>query len=175
MKRVLLLDNYDSFTYNLVHLVEQFENIEITVERNNSIDINSVALFDAIILSPGPGLPQDAGIMPELIKTYYTNKPIFGVCLGMQALGMFFGAELVNMPIVQHGVRTEIQINSNSRLFKGMPNRVSVGRYHSWAFAKASLPDVLFEIADDGSYAMAFEHTVFSIAGVQFQIGRAHV
>ena len=168
MKQILLLDNYDSFTYNLVHLVEQFDDVRIVVKRNNEININICDEFDAIMLSPGPGLPKDAGVMMELIDVYHTTKPIFGVCLGMQAIGEYFGAKLVNMPEVQHGVKTEIYADTNSYLFKNIPKIIGVGRYHSWVFEKAYLPYELKEIASDNNYVMALEHSTLSICGVQF-------
>ncbi|MEI7596504.1 MAG: aminodeoxychorismate/anthranilate synthase component II [Bacteroidota bacterium] len=168
MKKILIIDNYDSFTFNLLHLVEQFDDIEATVKRNNAFELDELVDYNGIIFSPGPGLPRDAGKMMDVIDKYHSSIPILGICLGMQAIGEYFGAELVNMAMVQHGVMTKIDILENNYLFTEIPNTIDVGRYHSWAFTCNSLPNTLIETASDGEYTMALRHKTFPIMGVQF-------
>jgi anthranilate synthase component 2 len=167
--KTLLLDNYDSFTYNLVHYAEQFSD-DIEVFRNDEISLDAVDKYDVIILSPGPGLPKDAGIMPELIKRYSPTKKILGVCLGHQAIAEAFGGKLVNMNQVLHGVaRKTIVTDKTEQLFKGLPNEFNCGRYHSWAVKKIDLPDCLELTAlDENDYVMAFRHKTYDVCGVQF-------
>ncbi|MDQ3017257.1 MAG: aminodeoxychorismate/anthranilate synthase component II [Bacteroidota bacterium] len=166
--KILILDNYDSFTYNLLGLIRNEENFEIDVIRNDEITIAEVAAYDQIILSPGPGLPADAGLMCELILQYQHSKPIFGVCLGMQAIGEVFGGRLINLEEPQHGVATEIH-HTKSKLFSSIPSPFAAGRYHSWAVEKNSLPSALLITAlDDAGVVMAIEHKTLPIAGVQF-------
>lgn len=167
---LLVIDNYDSFTYNLVHLVQQFD-LAYELRRNDEITLEEAAKYDAFIFSPGPGLPKDAGLMPALIKTYLGKKKILGVCLGMQALLEHLGAELINMQEVLHGRSTAIQINDHSGLFKGLPEKIEVGRYHSWAVNKIpqffEQPCVI-SAHDDKGYFMAVECKSLMAYGVQF-------
>ncbi len=166
--KILILDNYDSFTYNLLGLIRDEAGLEIDVIRNDEISIAEVAAYDRIILSPGPGLPADAGLMCEIILQYQHSKPIFGVCLGMQAIGEVFGGSLINLEEPQHGVATKIQ-HTNSKLFNSIPTPFAVGRYHSWAVEKNSIPsELLITAIDDEGVVMAIEHKTLPIAGVQF-------
>lgn len=167
--KILILDNYDSFTYNLVHYVEQFCD-DLTVKRNDEILLDTVDEFDAIVLSPGPGLPKDAGIMPELIKRYSSTKKILGVCLGHQAIGEAFGGKLKNLNEVHHGVSVPVNIiDRNESLFSGLPNRIDTGRYHSWVIDGETVPFHLMVTAnDDDGQIMAIRHKEFDVCGVQF-------
>jgi anthranilate synthase component 2 len=169
MSRILILDNYDSFTFNLVHLVEKVSDIPFDVFRNDEIALSEVNKYDKILLSPGPGLPKDAGIMPELIKHYAATKNIFGVCLGLQAIGEAFGGNLKNLENVYHGVGTEITVLTTEPLFGNCPEKFKVGRYHSWVVDSNSLPDC-FEITarDAENNIMALSHKKYQIKGVQF-------
>ena len=167
--KILVLDNYDSFTYNLVHLLEKVSNAEVHVHRNDKISIEEVANYDKILLSPGPGLPKDAGIMPELLKTYAPNKSILGVCLGMQAIGECFGAKLKNLETVYHGIATPINLLIKNKLFTGCPTTFNVGRYHSWVIDNTELPNDLEITAMDASKnIMAIAHKTVDVQGVQF-------
>ena len=170
MKHILLLDNYDSFTYNLVHLLHDIGNCKITVQRNDAISVEDAAVFDKIILSPGPGIPEEAGILLPLIKTYLSTKPVFGVCLGHQAIAEACGARLINLPQVFHGVATDIVLTAEPGfLFEGVPPIFRAGRYHSWAVERDSLPDAFRVTAtDESGEIMAFQHRQFDVAGVQF-------
>jgi len=141
--KILVFDNYDSFTYNLVHLVENITNQKVTVVRNDQIDLDDVAGYDKIILSPGPGIPSEAGLLLPLIKQYAASKSILGVCLGHQAIGEVFGATLENLSTVYHGVATPITIDNTNYLFNGLEHSIEVGRYHSWVISNKNLPDVL--------------------------------
>ena len=133
--KILVFDNYDSFTYNLVHLVEKLTNQKVTVVRNDQITLEEVAAFDKIILSPGPGIPSEAGLLLPLIKQYAASKSILGVCLGHQAIGEAYGARLENLSTVYHGVATPIKIDNTNYLFNGLTDTIEVGRYHSWAIS----------------------------------------
>ncbi|MBP6357901.1 MAG: aminodeoxychorismate/anthranilate synthase component II [Sediminibacterium sp.] len=167
--KILVFDNYDSFTYNLVHLVEKITNQKVTVVRNDQITLEEVAEYDKIILSPGPGIPSEAGLLLPLIKQYAASKSILGVCLGHQAIGEAFGATLENLTTVYHGVATPIKIDNTNYLFNGLEDSVEVGRYHSWVIASKDLPDVLKVTAtDENGLIMAIEHTVYDVCGVQF-------
>lgn len=166
---ILILDNYDSFTYNLKHLVEKVGEEEVIVKRNDEIEINQVNQFNAIILSPGPGLPKDAGIMPDLLKQYYNRKKILGVCLGMQAIGEFFGAELKNLNRVVHGESMKMNVVKKSPIFENCPPSFLVGRYHSWVINNGFPLEDLQVIAEDEQHEiMAIEHKNLPIFGVQF-------
>lgn len=169
MSRILILDNYDSFTYNLVHLVEKVCDIPFDVFRNDEIELSEINKYDKILLSPGPGLPKDAGIMPELIKTYSETKNIFGVCLGLQAIGEAFGAKLKNLENVFHGVATEIEVIKEDSLFNECPKKFNVGRYHSWVVDSNELP-TCFDITaiDTDKNIMSLSHKTLKIIGVQF-------
>jgi anthranilate synthase component 2 len=167
--KLLLLDNYDSFTYNLVHLIEKVSDIHIDVIRNDKISIDEVENYDKIILSPGPGLPKDAGVMPELIKKYGSKKSIFGVCLGLQAIGEAFGGSLKNLDTVFHGVATKIKIIEEDKLFDNCPKTFTVGRYHSWVVNSNNLPnDLIITSIDDEENIMSIKHQTLDVRGVQF-------
>lgn len=168
--KILVFDNYDSFTYNLVHLVEQIVSDPVDVYRNDAIALEDVALYDKIIVSPGPGLPEESGLLLPLIQTYAPSKSILGVCLGQQAIAQSFGAQLINLKEVYHGVATPIHIlNNPSGLFDGLPSVIEVGRYHSWVVAEEGFPDVLEITAkDDEGYIMALQHKQYDVCGVQF-------
>lgn len=168
--RILVLDNYDSFTYNLVQYLQEICEYPIEVFRNDAIEIGAVEDYDIIVLSPGPGVPKDAGIMPELIKKYASTKSIFGVCLGMQAIGEAFGGNLRNLKKVFHGIETPINvIDENDPLFKNLPSTFTVGRYHSWVVDKRDFPiDLKITAEDPEGEIMALRHTSFNVSGVQF-------
>lgn len=167
--KLLVLDNYDSFTYNLVHLIEKVSEIPNEVHRNDKITLNEVAAFDKILLSPGPGLPKDAGIMPELIRQYASTKSILGVCLGLQAIGEAFGGQLKNLDTVYHGIATPIHLTENDFLFKNCPITFTVGRYHSWVIDSATLPsDLIVTAVDDNNQIMALKHKSYDVRAVQF-------
>ncbi len=168
--KILVLDNYDSFTYNLVQYITELTGETPSVFRNDQISLDAVDAYDCIILSPGPGLPSDAGIMPALIKRYAPTKRIFGVCLGQQAIGEAFGGTLYNLPKVYHGVATPIQIVDKSEaIFKNVPSEILVGRYHSWAVVKETLPAELKVTAvDTEGVIMALSHVEYDVKGVQF-------
>lgn len=167
--KILVFDNYDSFTYNLVHLVEKITNQKVTVVRNDQITLEEVSEYDKIILSPGPGIPSEAGLLLPLIKQYAASKSILGVCLGHQAIGEAFGATLENLTTVYHGVATPIKIDNTNYLFNGLEDSVEVGRYHSWVIASKDLPNELKVTAtDENGLIMAIEHTVYDVCGVQF-------
>jgi anthranilate synthase component 2 len=166
--KLLMLDNYDSFTYNLVQLIKDNSTIEVDVFRNDEITLQEVNQYDKIVLSPGPGLPSDSGILCELIETYKNSKAIFGVCLGMQAIGEVFGGTLINLNEPLHGVATPVK-HVNSFLFKGIPETFNVGRYHSWAVDAKTIPnDFLISAEDENGIVMAIEHRQLNISGVQF-------
>jgi len=167
--KILILDNYDSFTFNLVHYVEQFCD-NLIVKRNDEISLEEVDGFDAIILSPGPGLPKGAGIMPDLIKRYSPTKKILGVCLGHQAIGEAFGGLLENLNKVHHGVAIPITLKEPSEpLFNHLPSRFDTGRYHSWVISKKEFPsDLRVTATDDEGEVMAIRHVQYDLCGVQF-------
>ena len=165
--KVLLLDNFDSFTYNLFHYLEALD-CDVTVVRNNVISIEEIAFFDKIVLSPGPGLPSDAGKMMEIISCYATSKPILGVCLGMQALGEYFGGQLYNQPIVKHGVVEKCKHNLESKLFHQVPEIFEVGLYHSWAVDISKTKELEAIAFSENDILMAFKHQTLPIYGVQF-------
>ena len=172
--KILVFDNYDSFTYNLVHLVEKITHEKVDVYRNDQIPMEKVNDYDKIILSPGPGIPEEAGLLLPLIKEYAPSKSILGVCLGHQAIGQAFGGKLINLSSVFHGVATKIEIRSResgvgSPLFNGLPNELEVGRYHSWVVSREDFPDVLEITAeDDSGMIMGLQHKTYDVQGVQF-------
>jgi len=167
--KLLLLDNYDSFTYNLVHLIEKVSDIEIEVFRNDEISIDEIEKYDKILLSPGPGLPKDAGIMPELLKRYSPTKSILGVCLGLQAIGESFGANLMNLDTVFHGLATPITVNVEDIIFNNCPKTFTVGRYHSWVLDTHFFPENLqITATDENGNIMALKHKIYDVRGVQF-------
>ncbi len=172
--KILVFDNYDSFTYNLVHLVEKITHGKVDVFRNDEIPMENVKVYDKIILSPGPGIPSEAGMLLPLIKEYASSKSILGVCLGHQAIGEAFGGTLVNLSQVYHGVAMPILVRSEksgvrSKLFEGLPDTMEVGRYHSWVLSDKDFPDALEITArDDHQYIMGIQHSKYDVQGVQF-------
>lgn len=168
MKNILLIDNYDSFTYNLVHLIKSL-GYEVDVFRNDAITLEEVGKYEKILLSPGPGIPSEAGILLEVVKTYAPTKSILGVCLGHQAIGEVFGAELINLKEVHHGIASEIEITTGDLLFKGMKSTFEAGRYHSWAVSSDQFPANLeITAVDDSGEIMALRHRTYDVRGVQF-------
>jgi len=168
-KKLLVLDNYDSFTYNLTHLIEKVSDISFDVFRNDKISLEEVNNYDKILLSPGPGLPKDAGIMPELIKRYASSKSIFGVCLGLQAIGEAFSAHLKNLDTVFHGIATPVKITKEDLIFKDCPAQFTVGRYHSWVVDRKGLPSALIVTStDENDNIMSLKHAKLDVRGVQF-------
>ena len=200
--KILVFDNYDSFTYNLVHLVEKITHTKVDVYRNDQLPMEKVNDYDKIILSPGPGIPEEAGLLLPLIKEYASTKSILGVCLGHQAIGQAFGGTLINLSTVYHGVATEIVVGNresgvgnresgvgsqesgvgnresgvgsqesgvHSPLFMGLPDRIEVGRYHSWIISDENFPEELEVTArDENNYIMALQHKKYDVQGVQF-------
>ena len=172
--RILVFDNYDSFTYNLVHLVEKIIHDKVEVFRNDQVPLEKVKEYDKIILSPGPGIPEEAGLLLPLIKEYASSKSILGVCLGHQAIGEAFGGKLINLDNVYHGVATRIEVKSEkskekSRLFAGLPDNLEVGRYHSWIVSEEGFPKELEVTArDENDFIMALQHKTYDVQGVQF-------
>ena len=176
MSKILILDNYDSFTYNLVQMVENIIKKKVAVFRNDEISLNQVNDFDKIILSPGPGIPNEAGILLPLIKQYAVSKSILGVCLGHQAIGEAFGGRLTNLTRVFHGVATQIELKKdleksafNNDWFKGLENEIEVGRYHSWVVDREEFPKELEVTSwDEHGMIMSLKHHVYDVQGVQF-------
>jgi len=181
--RILVFDNYDSFTYNLVHLVERILHEKVDVYRNDQIPLEKVKEYDKIILSPGPGIPEEAGLLLPLIKEYASSKSILGVCLGHQAVGEAFGGKLINLSEVYHGVATPVRLvnresgvgSNNSSLvthhslFEGLPEEFEVGRYHSWIVSEENFPEELEVTArDENNFIMALQHKTYDVQGVQF-------
>jgi cytidylate kinase len=166
--KLLILDNYDSFTYNLYHMVQGY-GVDVEVHRNDEISLDEVERFSHIILSPGPGLPKDAGIMPQLVKRYAAHKKILGVCLGMQCIAEIFGATLHNLDKVKHGIPSLCNVDSDEDLFQGIVNPVQVGHYHSWVVDAESLPPELLPTAtNEEGLLMALRHKTLNVSGVQF-------
>lgn len=166
--KIVIIDNYDSFTYNLAHLVREME-VDVTVYRNDQFEMSRLETFDKIILSPGPGIPSEAGLLLDVIRTYAGKKPILGVCLGHQAIGEVFGAKLTNLDDVFHGVATEGTQLGNDYLFDGLPRRITMGRYHSWVVSADALPDCLVVTAtSDEGQIMGLRHKEYDIHGIQF-------
>ncbi len=168
MKELLLIDNYDSFTYNLVHYFEEL-GVEVDVVRNDKINLDDIAAYKMIVLSPGPGIPDEAGSLKEIIERFGPTKKMFGVCLGQQAIGEVYGATLKNLDRVYHGVATEVSINNSDSLFKDMENSIQVGRYHSWVI-DADSDTSAFDIisTDENGQIMAIRHKEYDICSVQF-------
>ena len=167
--KVLVFDNYDSFTYNLVQIIERILNQKVDVIRNDQITLEEIEKYDKIILSPGPGIPEEAGILLDLIKKYASTKSIFGVCLGQQAIAEAFGGSLINLSEIYHGVATEaIQINEH-KLFKDLPQTLEVGRYHSWAVNPENFPEELeITSTDSKGMIMSLKHKTYDVHGVQY-------
>ena len=166
--KTIIIDNYDSFTYNLSHLVKEL-GVDVTVRRNDQFKLSDLEGFDNIILSPGPGIPEEAGLLMEVIRTYAGRKPILGVCLGHQAIGEVFGAKLENLSSVFHGVATEGTQFGIDPIFAGLPQRIVMGRYHSWVVSKEQFPDCIEVTAEsDEGKIMALRHRQFNVHGIQF-------
>jgi anthranilate synthase component 2 len=169
-KNILIIDNYDSFTYNLVHLVNEI-GLQCEVWRNDQFNINDVDAYDKIILSPGPGIPSEAGLLLEVIEKYSPTKSIFGVCLGQQAIAEVFGGRLYNLKQPMHGIATPITVTDpKEKLFTDLPQSFKVGRYHSWVVDEKAIPHVLTVTAIDevDNSAMALRHKQYDVRGVQF-------
>lgn len=168
MKKVLVIDNYDSFTYNLVHYLEDL-NCDVTVKRNDKLTLEEVKDFDKILLSPGPGIPDEAGLLKAIIKTYAPTKSILGVCLGQQAIGEVFGGKLINLNDVYHGVATNVTITvDDEKIFEGLEKNIEVGRYHSWVVDN-NLPESLEATSfDENGQIMSLRHKIYDVKGVQY-------
>ena len=166
--KIAIIDNYDSFTYNLSHLVKEL-GAEVTVYRNDQFTMEQLVPFDKIILSPGPGIPSEAGLLLNVIEAYAGRKPILGVCLGHQAIGEFFGGQLINLNEVFHGVATPVTITASDYLFDGLPSQIEVGRYHSWIVDAGHLPSCLevTSLSDEG-HIMSLRHKEYDIRGLQY-------
>ena len=166
--KVVIIDNYDSFTYNLSHLIKSL-GAEVTVVRNDQFELQDLEQFNKIVLSPGPGIPSEAGLLLDVIRTYAGKKPILGVCLGHQAIGEVFGGKLVNLSDVFHGVATPCHIVADSPVFQGLDNTITIGRYHSWVVSREGLPECLevTAVSDEGQI-MALRHRELNIRGIQF-------
>ena len=166
--KIVIIDNYDSFTYNLSHLVKEL-GAEVSVVRNDEFELEALDAFDKIILSPGPGIPSEAGLLLEVIRHYAGRKPRLGVCLGHQAIGEVFGGKLTNLSTVFHGVATEGTQLGNDYLFDGLPERITMGRYHSWVVDREGWPEALevTALSDEGQ-VMALRHRKMDIHGIQF-------
>ena len=166
--KIVIIDNYDSFTYNLSHLVKEL-GAEVTVVRNDQFRLEELEQYSKIILSPGPGIPSEAGLLLDVIRTYAGRKPILGVCLGHQAIGEVFGAKLENLSDVFHGVATPCHIIADDPIFSGLDPDITIGRYHSWVVSRESLPDCLeiTAVSDEGQI-MALRHRELNIRGIQF-------
>ena len=169
MKNIVVIDNYDSFTYNLVHYLEDL-NCKVTVLRNDEFELDELEKFDKILLSPGPGIPDEAGLLKDVIRKYATTKPILGVCLGQQAIGEVFGGNLINLEKVYHGVASKITLSvTDESLFDGLGSEFEVGRYHSWVIANEDFPaDLQITSTDENGQIMSIRHTTFDVKGVQF-------
>jgi anthranilate synthase component 2 len=172
--KILIFDNYDSFTYNLVHVVEKIIHNKVDVYRNDKIFLEKIKDYDKIILSPGPGLPCESGLLLSLIEEYASSRSILGVCLGQQAIAETFGGKLENLKNVYHGVATKIKVNdkrtsSENDVFKSLPNELEVGRYHSWIVSRENFPgDLEITAEDENGYIMGLRHKKFDVQGVQF-------
>jgi anthranilate synthase component 2 len=168
MKKVLVIDNYDSFTYNLVHYLEDL-NCDVTVVRNDKLTLEDIEPFDKIVLSPGPGIPDEAGLLKAIIEKYAPTKSIFGVCLGQQAIGEVFGGSLINLDEVYHGVATHVTISVDDEyIFRGLDKKFEVGRYHSWV-VNPELPEILEATSFDANgQVMSLRHKVYDVRGVQY-------
>ncbi|WP_298246641.1 aminodeoxychorismate/anthranilate synthase component II [uncultured Christiangramia sp.] len=168
MKKILVIDNYDSFVYNLVHYLEELD-CEVTVKRNDQLDLEDVADYDKILLSPGPGIPDEAGLLKQIILEYGATKSILGVCLGMQAIGEVYGGKLLNLKEVYHGVATNIEVFvEDEYLYSGLEKQLEVGRYHSWVVAKELPPQLQATSYDIKGEVMSLRHKEYDVRGVQF-------
>ncbi len=166
--KLAVIDNYDSFTYNLVHYLEDLD-ATVTVFRNDEFEIKELESFDKIVLSPGPGIPSEAGLLKEVIQTYAKTKSILGICLGLQAIGEVFGGSLINLEKVYHGVASKINIIENDIIFDNLPNEIEVGRYHSWVLSNDNFPqNLIITSVDENKNIMSVKHSVYEVRGVQF-------
>lgn len=166
--KIVVIDNYDSFTYNLVHYLEDL-NADVTVFRNDEFELEELEKFDKILLSPGPGIPDEAGLLKAVIKKYAPTKSIFGVCLGLQAIGEVFGSKLTNLDKVYHGVATKVTQIEDDFIFNELPKETEVGRYHSWVVANENLPEELIITSiDENGQIMSMKHSVYDVRGVQY-------
>lgn len=165
---IVIIDNYDSFTYNLAHLVKEL-GAEVDVLRNDKFELEELEKYDKIILSPGPGIPEEAGLLLEVIRTYAGRKPMLGVCLGEQAIGQVFGGKLTNLSEVFHGIQTNVKIKNKDYIFDGLPTEIPVGRYHSWVVDTDGFPEelVVTAISPEGKI-MALKHREYDVHGIQF-------
>ncbi len=168
--KILVFDNYDSFTYNLVQIIERILETKVDVVKNDEISLEEIEKYDKIVLSPGPGIPEEAGILLELIKKYASTKSILGVCLGQQAIAEAFGGSLINLSEIFHGVATSVQIvKTETKIFKNLHSGIEVGRYHSWAVNPENFPEELEVTAvDKDGMIMALQHKTYDVHGVQF-------
>jgi len=167
--KILVFDNYDSFTYNLVQIIKEQSNASVDVFRNDEIPLEDVKAYDKILLSPGPGIPSESGLLIPLIKTYAATKSILGVCLGQQAIAEAFGGSLTNLSKVYHGIATPVELFGDSILFEGVPKSFNVGRYHSWVVNEHDLPaDLKVTSKDAEGYIMSLEHNSYDVKGVQY-------
>ena len=167
MKRVFVIDNYDSFTYNLVHYLEELD-CEVTVKRNDQFNLDELEEYPLLLLSPGPGIPEESGLLKAAIERYAPSKKILGVCLGQQAIGEVFGAQLINLDKVYHGIATPVNITAEDLLFKDLPKNIEVGRYHSWV-VKTPLPASLEATSfDDQGQLMSLRHKTYDVRAVQY-------
>jgi anthranilate synthase component 2 len=167
--KILVFDNYDSFTYNLVQMIKEQSNASVDVFRNDEIPLEDVKAYDKILLSPGPGIPSESGLLIPLIKTYAATKSILGVCLGQQAIAEAFGGSLTNLSKVYHGIATPVELIGDSILFEGVPKSFNVGRYHSWVVNEHDLPaDLKVTSKDAEGYIMSLEHNSYDVKGVQY-------
>lgn len=166
--KIVIIDNYDSFTYNLSHIIKEL-GVEVTVLRNDSFQLNEIEVFDKIVLSPGPGVPSEAGKLLDVIKKYAGQKPILGICLGEQAIAEAFGGSLINLKEVFHGVKSDIKLLGNDYIFDNMPRVIEAGRYHSWIVDKETLPsEIEITAQSDEGYIMGIRHRSYDIHGIQF-------
>lgn len=166
--KTVIIDNYDSFTYNLSQMLKEL-GAETDVVRNDKFKIEDIAKYDKIVLSPGPGIPEEAGLLLDVIRAYAGKRPILGICLGEQAIGEAFGARLINLPKVFHGIQTPVEITADDYLFRGLGQEIKVGRYHSWVVDRYSLPESLEIISSDQEgHVMALRHRLHDIRGIQF-------
>lgn len=166
--KIVIIDNYDSFVYNLSHLLKEL-GAEVTVKRNDQFRLEELEEFDKILLSPGPGVPEEAGLLLDVIRRYAGKKPILGVCLGEQAIGEVYGGKLTNLDEVFHGIQSPVSLTATDYLFEGLPSTVQVGRYHSWVVDRKDFPDCLEVTAvSEERYIMALRHRTLDVRGVQF-------
>jgi len=166
--KIIVIDNYDSFTYNLVHYLEDL-NAEVTVYRNDEFELSELEKFDKILLSPGPGIPNEAGLLKQVIQKYAPKKSILGICLGLQAIGEVFGGKLINLEKVYHGVATKVIKISDDFIFNEIPDEMEVGRYHSWSVSTENFPEVLeITSVDENGQVMSLKHKTYEVRGVQY-------